>query len=123
MYTETSRNRLPRSHRGSRPIDRGTIVFAIDFAAGCVAALVGLTVLWACLGSSPVFLGGAALILVAPMGGVFYVLAERYWPLMFSWQCFPGVTSAQVLFMTIPCLMLRAAGLRFLLAVRRSPQC
>jgi hypothetical protein len=100
--------------RGSRPINLGTIGFAINIAGGCGAAIVGLTVLWACLGSSPVFLRAAALILVAPTGGVIYVLAERYASLLFSWQWYAGVTSAQVLFMTIPCLMLRAGGFRFL---------
>jgi hypothetical protein len=100
--------------RGSRPIALGTIVFAINSAGGCGAAIVGLTVLWACLGSSPVFLRAAALIVVAPTGGVVYVLAARYASLLFSWQWYAGVTSAQVLFMTIPCLMLRARGFRFL---------
>jgi hypothetical protein len=99
--------------RGARPVDLGTIVYAIDIAGGCGAALVGLTVLWACFGSSPVLLRAAALILVAPTGGVVYVLAERYAPLLFSSQWYAGVTSAQVLFMTIPCLMLRAQGFRF----------
>jgi hypothetical protein len=99
--------------RGSRPIDLGSIVYAINIAGGCGAALVGLTVLWACFGSSPVFLRGAALTLVAPTGGVVYVLAERYASLLFSWQWYAGVTSAQVLFMMIPCLMLRAQGFRF----------
>jgi hypothetical protein len=33
---------------------------------------------------------------------------------LFSWQWYAGVTSAQVLFMMIPCLMLRAQGFRFL---------
>jgi hypothetical protein len=100
--------------RGSRPIDLGTIGYAINIAGGCGAALVGLTVLWACFGSSPVFLRAAALIIVAPTGGVVYVLAEQYASLLFSWRWYAGVTSAQVLFMTIPCLMLRARGLRFL---------
>ena len=100
--------------RGSRPINVGTIGFAINIAGGCGAAFVGLTVLWACLGSSPVFLRAAALIFVAPTGGVVYALAERYTPLLFSWQWYAGVTSVQVLFMTIPCLMLRAGGFRFL---------
>jgi hypothetical protein len=100
--------------RGSRPFTLGTIVFAINFAGGCGAAIVGLTVLWACFGSSPLFLRAAALIFVAPTGGVVYVLAARYASLLFSWQWYAGVTSAQVLFMTIPCLMLRARGFRFL---------
>jgi len=100
--------------RGARPIDLTAIAYAINIAGGCGAALVGLTVLWACFGSSPVFLRGAALILVAPTGGIVYVLAARYSPLLFSWQWWAGVTSAQVLFMTIPCLMLRALGFRFL---------
>jgi len=100
--------------RGSRPSNLGTIGFALNFAGGCGAAIVGLTVLWACLGSSPVFLRAAAIIFVAPTGGVVYVLAARYASLLFSWQWYAGVTSAQVLFMTIPCLMLRARGFRFL---------
>jgi hypothetical protein len=100
--------------RGSRPINLGTIVYAINIAGGCGAALVGLTVLWACFGSSAVLLRTTALIVVAPTGGVVYVLAERYASLLFSWQWYAGVTSAQVLFMTIPCLMLRAQGFRFL---------
>jgi hypothetical protein len=100
--------------RGSRPINLGPIGFAINAAGGCGAAIVGLTVLWACFGSSPVFLRTAALILVAPTGGGVYVLAARYASLLFSWQWYAGVTSAQVLFMTIPCLMLRARGFRFL---------
>jgi hypothetical protein len=100
--------------RGSRPIDLGTIGYAINIAGGCAAALVGLTVLWACFGSSPIFLRGVALILVAPTGGVVYVLAERYASLLFSWPWYAGVTSAQVLFMTYPCLILRAWGFRFL---------
>ena len=100
--------------RGSRPLNLGTIGFAINIAGGCGAAIVGLTVLWACLGSSPVLLRAAALIVVAPTGGVVYVLASRYASLLFSWQWYAGVTSAQVLFMTIPCLMLRADGFRFL---------
>ena len=100
--------------RGSRLINLGTIVFAINIAGGCGAAIVALTVLWACLGSSPAFLRAAALIFVAPTGGVVYVLAARYASLLFSWQWYAGVTSAQVLFMTIPCLMLRACGFRFL---------
>ena len=100
--------------RGSRPINLGTIGYAINVAGGCGAAIVGLTVLWACLGSSPLFLRAAALVLVAPTGGVVYVLAARYASLLFSWQWYAGVTSAQVLFMTIPCLMLRAGGFRFL---------
>jgi hypothetical protein len=100
--------------RGSRPVDLGMIGYAINIAGGCGAALVALTVLWACFGSSPVFLRAAALILVAPTGGVVYVVAERYASLLFSWQWYAGVTSAQVLFMTIPCLMLRAQGFRFL---------
>ena len=104
--------------RGSRPMTLGTIVFAINIAGGCGAAIVGLTVLWACFGSAPVFLRVAALIFVAPTGGVVYVLAERYASLLFSWQWYAGVTSAQVLFMTIPCLMLRARGFRFLQRTR-----
>jgi hypothetical protein len=100
--------------RGSRPVDLGMIGYAINIAGGCGAALVALTVLWACFGSSPVFLRAAALILVAPTGGVVYVVAERYASLLFNWQWSAGVTSAQVLFMTIPCLMLRAQGFRFL---------
>jgi hypothetical protein len=100
--------------RGSRPMTLETIVFAINFAGGCGAAIVGLTVLWVCLGSAPVFLKVAALIFVAPTGGVVYVLAARYASLLFSWQWYAGVTSAQVVFMTIPCLMLRACGFRFL---------
>jgi hypothetical protein len=100
--------------RGWRPIDLGMIGYAINVAGGCGAALVGLTVLWACFGSSPVFLRTAALIVVAPTGGAVYVLAARYASLLFSWQWYAGVTSAQVLFMTIPCLMLRAQGFRFL---------
>jgi hypothetical protein len=99
--------------RGSRPVDLGTIVYAINIAGGCGAALVGATVLWACLGSSPVFLRTAALILVAPTGGVIYVLAARYHSLLFSWRWFAGVTTVQVLFMMVPCLMLRAWGFRF----------
>ena len=90
------------------------IVYAINVAGGCGAAIVGLTVLWACLGRAPVFLRAVALIFVAPTGGVVYVLAERYASLLFSWQWYAGVTSAQVLFMTIPCLMLRSRGFRFL---------
>ena len=104
--------------RGSRPIALGTIVLAINIAGGCGAAIVGLTVLWACLGPAPVLLRAVALIFVAPTGGVVYVLAERYASLLFSWQWYAGVTSAQVLFMTIPCLMLRALGLRFLQRTR-----
>jgi hypothetical protein len=100
--------------RGSRPVDLGTIGYAINIAGGCGAALVALTVLWACFGLSPVFLRAAALFVVAPTGGVVYVLAEQYASLLFSWQWYAGVTSAQVLFMTIPCLMLRARGFRFL---------
>ena len=100
--------------RGSRPINLGTIGYAINIAGGRGAAIVGLTVLWACLGSPPVFLRAAAVILVAPTGGVVYVLAARYASLLFSWQWYAGVTSAQVLFMTIPCLMLRAGGFRFM---------
>jgi hypothetical protein len=83
-------------------------------AGGCDAAIVGITVLWACLGSAPVYLRVVALIVVAPTGGVVYVLAARYASLLFSWQWYAGVTSAQVVFMTIPCLMLRACGFRFL---------
>ena len=100
--------------RGSQLFTLGWLVFALNIAGGCAAATVGLTVLWACLGSSPVFLRAPAPILIAPMGGVVYVLAERYAPLLFSWQWYAGVTSAQVLFMTIPCLLLRAHGFRFL---------
>jgi hypothetical protein len=99
--------------RGWRPIDLGMIGYAINIAGGCAAALVGLTVLWACFGSSPVFLRVAALIVVAPMGGVIYVLAARYAPLLFSWTWYAGVTSGQVLFMAFPCMMLRAWGFRF----------
>ena len=73
-----------------------------------------MTVLWACFGSSPLYLRATALILVAPTGGVVYVMAARYALLLFSWQWYAGVTSAQVLFMTIPCLILRARGFRFL---------
>jgi hypothetical protein len=100
--------------RGSRPINLGTIGFAINIAGGCGAAIVGITVLWACLGSAPVYLRVVALMVVAPTGGVVYVLAARYASLLFSWQWYAGVTSAQVVFMTIPCLMLRACGFRFL---------
>jgi hypothetical protein len=100
--------------RGSRPVDLGMLVYALNIAGGCAAGLVALTVLWACFSSSPVFLRAAALILVAPTGGVVYVLAARYATLLFSWQWYAGVTSAQVVFMTIPCLILRARGLRFL---------
>jgi hypothetical protein len=99
--------------RNSRPINLGPLVYAINIVGGCGAAIVGLTVLWACLGSSPVFLRAAALVLVAPTGGVIYVLSARYAMLLFSWQWYAGVTTAQVLFMTIPCLMLRAWGFRF----------
>ncbi len=107
--------------RGSRPTALGPLVLAINIAGGCSAAIVGLTVLWACLGSSPVFLRAGALIGVAPMGGVVYVLAARYASLLFSWQWYAGVTSTQVVFMTIPCLVLRARGLRFLRLVGRIP--
>jgi hypothetical protein len=100
--------------RGSRPIDLGTVGYAINVAGGCGAAIVGLTALWACLGSSPVFLRASALLLIAPTGGIIYVLAARYASLLFSWQWYAGVTSAQVLFMTIPCLVLRTWGFRFL---------
>jgi hypothetical protein len=100
--------------RGSRPIDLGTVGYAINIAGGCCAALVGLTVLWACFGSSRLFFRAAALIIIAPMGGAVYVLAARYAPLLFSWQWYAGVTSAQVLFMAIPCLVLRRRGLQFL---------
>ncbi len=100
--------------RGSRPVALATIGYAINIAGGFAAALVALTVLWACFGSSPVFLRTAALVLVAPIGGVVVVVASRYASLLFNWQWCSGVTSAQVLFMTIPCLMLRAQGLRFL---------
>ncbi len=100
--------------RGTQPTTLGTIVVAINVAGGCAAAIVALTVLWACLGSSPVLLRAVALLVVAPTGGLVYVLAARYAPLLFSSQWYAGVTSAQVLFMTIPCLMLRARGLRFL---------
>ena len=100
--------------RGSRPINLGPLVFMINIAGGCAAAIVGITVLWACLGSASVFLRVAALIVVAPTGGVVYVIAARYALLLFSWQWYAGVTSAQVLFMTIPCLILRARGFRFL---------
>jgi hypothetical protein len=99
--------------RGSRPMTLRTIVFAINSAGGCGAAIVGLTVLWACFGSSSGFLRAASLIIVAPTGGVVFVLASRYAPLLFSWQWYAGVTSAQVMFMTIPCLMLQAHGFRF----------
>jgi hypothetical protein len=99
--------------RGSRPINLGTIAYAINIAGGCGAAIVGLTVLWACLGSSPIFLRASAIVLVAPSGGVIYILAARYASLLFSWQWYAGVTTAQVLFMTVPCLMLRAWGFRY----------
>jgi hypothetical protein len=99
--------------RGSRPVNLPTIIYAINIAGGCGAAFVGSTVLWACLGSSPVWLRTAALIVVAPTGGVIYVWAARYAPLLFSRQWYAGVTTVQVLFMTVPCLMLRAWGFRF----------
>jgi hypothetical protein len=99
--------------RSSRPVNLGAIVYAINIVGGCGAAIVGLTVLWACLGSSPVFLRAAALLVVAPTGGVIYVLSARYATLLFSWQWYAGVTTAQVVFMTIPCLILRAWGFRF----------
>jgi hypothetical protein len=99
--------------RGSRVLTLGTTVFAIDSGGGCGAAIVGLTVLWACLGRAPAFLRAAALIVVAPTGGVVYILLAPYATLLFSWQWYTGVTSALVLFMTIPCLMLRASGFRF----------
>jgi hypothetical protein len=99
--------------RGSRPTSLGAITYAINIAGGCGAALVGLTVLWAAFGSSPIVLRVAALVLVAPIGGPIYALAARYAPLLFSWQWYAGVTTAQALFMLFPCLMLRAGGLRF----------
>ena len=99
---------------GSRPIDLGMTGYAINIAGGCAAAFVGLTVLWASFGSSPLFLRVVALALVAPIGGAVYVLAARYASLLFSWKWYAGVTSAQVLLMTIPCLILRAWGFRFL---------
>ncbi len=105
--------------RGARLLTLGTTVLTINIAGGCAAAFVGLTILWACLSSAPVSLRAAALILVAPTGGVVYVLAEHYASLLFSWRWYAGVTSAQVVFMTIPCLMLRAHGFRFLRLWRR----
>ena len=99
--------------RGSRPIDLGTTVYAIDAAGGCCAAIVALTVLWACFGSGPVAPRLAALVLVAPTGGAVYVAAERFASLLFNWPWYSGVTTAQVLFMSIPCLILRSRGFRF----------
>ena len=50
------------------------------------------------------------MVLVAPTGGVIYVLAERYATLLLSWRFYAGVTATQVVLMTIPCLVLRLVG-------------
>jgi hypothetical protein len=105
--------------RGSHPMNLNTVGWGINIAGGCGAAIVGLTVLWSCFGAGRLPLRALALFVVAPMGGLVYFLAARYAPLLFSWQWYAGVTSAQVAFMTIPCLILRATGLRF---VRRTGQ-
>jgi hypothetical protein len=99
--------------RGSRPVDLGTTVYLIDAAGGGCAAVVALTVLWACFGSAPIALRVVALALVAPSGGAVHVAAARYAPLLFNWPWYSGVTSAQVIFMVIPCLVLRSRGFRF----------
>ncbi len=99
--------------RGSHPIDLGPIGYAINIAGGCAAALVVLTILWACFGSSSAWLRAPALIVAAPTGGIVYVVLGRYAALLFNWQFYAGVTSLQVLLMTIPCLVLRSWGLRF----------
>jgi hypothetical protein len=99
--------------RGARVVDLGTTVYSINIAGGCCAAIIALTVLWACFGTAPIVLRVAALVLVAPSGGAVYIVAARYAPLLFNWPWYSGVTSAQVLFMAIPCLLLRSRGLRF----------
>jgi hypothetical protein len=99
--------------RGSHPIDLGTVGYAINVAGGCAAALVVLTILWACFGSLPVWLRASTLIAAAPTGGIVYIVLGRYATLLFNWQFYAGVTSLQVLLMTIPCLILRSWGLRF----------
>jgi hypothetical protein len=99
--------------RGSRPIDLGATVYLLNVAGGSCAAFVSLTVLWACLGTAPVIPRATALVLVAPIGGAVFVLAARHAVLLFNWRWYSGVTTALVLFMAIPCLILRARGFRF----------
>jgi len=107
--------------RGSHPIDLGPGGYAINIIGGCVAALVVLTILWACFGSSPVWLRVPALFLAAPTGGIGYVVLSRYSALLFNWQFYAGVTSLQVLLMTIPFMILRSWGLRFVHAEPAQP--
>jgi hypothetical protein len=99
--------------RGSHPIDLGLGGYAINIIGGTAAAFVVITILWACFSSSPVWLRVPALFLVAPTGGIAHVVLARYSVLLFNWQFYTGVTTLQVLLMTIPFMVLRSWGLRF----------
>ncbi len=72
-----------------------------------------LAPLWASLSNNHTGFRIAALIAAAPLGGLVYAVLDYYEPLLFSWQWYAGVTTLQVLFMTLPLVLLRSNGFRF----------
>jgi hypothetical protein len=98
--------------RLAEPVRLWPTLYWILVSGGCSAAIIALVTTWACMSPSPLVLRMLLVILVAPMGGAVYAVASRYGRLMFSWQWYAAVTTAQVLFMSGPMLFIRSHGCR-----------
>jgi hypothetical protein len=97
------------------PLISGRLKWLLIYAAGgASAALVVAVAAWLCFGTRWLVLRLLATILVAPIGGVVYGVADHYSrTLAFSWQWFAGVTATQMLLMIIPLAVMRWQGFRF----------
>lgn len=97
----------------SRPGGLSMTEYAINAIGGVCAAIVSLAVCWACFTRKNFVFRIAALLAVAPAGGIVYILLEPYAPLLMSASWYAGVTTLQVVLMTLPLAIVRSHGYRF----------
>ena len=94
-----------------------TVLYLLNAVTGVGVAGLCLVVLWATFGGASRGVRGAALILVAPVGGPWFLSIDRLnipgVDLLFNAPFYAGVTTVQVIGMAAPCLVLRAGGCRF----------
>jgi hypothetical protein len=97
----------------TRPIELGGTLYEILVWGGMCAALVSLIAFWASFSSQHIAIRVVALFAAAPVGGICYRAMTNYAPLLMSSEFYAGVTTVQILCMTLPLTVVRLSGFRF----------
>jgi hypothetical protein len=100
----------------TRPTSLPLALYAILVAGGVGKALVSLVTLWACFSRRHFLSRAAALLAVAPAGGIIYSIADSYVPLIMNAPWYAAITTLQVALMAVPLALLRVKGYAFVRA-------